>query len=534
MAPVWLPDVRSNQAATGVARVRLVLAAWQLGGIGPAIRPLRAYALLMLHTREHLPVRGREYLRVSRDRKGREYSPTEQHAANVAACGPLGITLGIPYRDLGSASRYQQKRREDFDALLEDLRTGDFNAEILVLWVSSRGSRKVSEWAEMVDLLAERKIKIYVTTHDRLYDPNVRHDWRTIMDDAVRSEDEARTISENTLRGVNGNAERGEPYGRCPYGYRRIYDPRNGRLVRQEPDPIEAPFVAEIIDRLYVGDTLHAIATDFEKRGVPSRSGTRWTAQRIRIMAMNYAYIGKRVHDPKRTSSSWLTSEAQIVDATWPPIVKVDRFLTVQRIFAQRRITDTKKMIARPGRAVHLLSFQPGITCEVCGDCLRVYDRFKRYRCNTFGHVSVMKDELDNLIMKLVIAMLSRPDNFVPDVIDESELTAIRTELAEQRIEYKALSGLSVRLAAQMEPPLLSRIRDLEARERELTMPAEFDGMLRPGADIAARWLIAPLSAQRMVVRVLTQPRYLGCVRLARADSWRVPLAHRVSFACLL
>lgn len=57
---------------------------------------------------------GREYLRVSQDKSGRERNPEEQHDENAEAAGGWGIALGEPYRDVGSASDFARRTRDDF------------------------------------------------------------------------------------------------------------------------------------------------------------------------------------------------------------------------------------------------------------------------------------------------------------------------------------------------------------------------------------------------------------------------------------
>src|SRR5438445_6935124 len=94
---------------------------------------------------------GREYLRVSFDHSGYERSNDDQHEDNASAAEQFGITLGKPYRDVGSASRFNHKERDDFVRLMRDLREDTFGADLLVLWENSRGSRKPREWLDLID-----------------------------------------------------------------------------------------------------------------------------------------------------------------------------------------------------------------------------------------------------------------------------------------------------------------------------------------------------------------------------------------------
>ena len=145
----------------------------------------------------------------------------------------------------------------------------------MVIWESSRGSRRVGEWASLLDKLEDAGIKVHVATHGRTYDPANHRDRRTLMEDAVDSEYESGKASTRIKRALTANAANGKPHGQIPYGYRREYDVLpNGRrvLVAQVPDEREAPVVRELFDRLRQGHSLRSIARDFEQRGIRGRS----------------------------------------------------------------------------------------------------------------------------------------------------------------------------------------------------------------------------------------------------------------------
>ena len=104
----------------------------------------------------------REYLRVSQDRSGIGKSPDQQHDEMERECRARSWRLHpVPYRDDNrSASRYARKTREGFLDLMADLKTGTFGADLLGIWESSRGSRRTSEWLELIDMCMERDVKI--------------------------------------------------------------------------------------------------------------------------------------------------------------------------------------------------------------------------------------------------------------------------------------------------------------------------------------------------------------------------------------
>ena len=245
-------------------------------------------------------LKGREYLRVSQDRSGRARSVEEQHDDNVRACGAHGFTInGEAYSDVSlSASRYATKVRGDFARLLADLEAGRFGADVLVLWESSRGSRRVGEWATLVDDLEDSGVLVHVTTHGRTYDCANARDRRTLLEDAVDAAFQSDKASAAILRAAAATAARGEPHGRTPYGYARTYDPKTRKLIAQEPEPAEAAVVRELFARLRKGHSLRAIAGDFAARGVTTRTGKPFTAQHLRDVALRPIYGGYRIHTP--------------------------------------------------------------------------------------------------------------------------------------------------------------------------------------------------------------------------------------------
>src|SRR5262245_26961273 len=101
----------------------------------------------------------RGLLRVSLDASGIERSNDEQLADIVAAVERSRdwVLSSLPaYRDVGSASRYATKKRESWEALLADLRADRFTDDGLIIWESSRASRQVWEWCQLLELMQQR------------------------------------------------------------------------------------------------------------------------------------------------------------------------------------------------------------------------------------------------------------------------------------------------------------------------------------------------------------------------------------------
>lgn len=471
-------------------------------------------------------VTAREYLRVSMDRSGRQRSVNEQHDDNERAAVAHGLQLGEPYREARdvSASRYSRKVRGGFAALLADLENDRFGADALVLWESSRGSRRVGEWVTLIELCEERGVQVFVTTHGRAYDPSNARDRRSLLEDAVDSEYESAKVSTRAKRAAASNAAAGRPNGSPPLGYRAVYDPRTGRLLNWEPHPDEAPLVVELFRRLAAGHSLRAIARDWKTRGILNDSGTPYSSQHLRQTALRVTYIGKRSH------------RGEITEATWPAIVDESVFWQVQRI-----ITAPERVTTRHGRAVHELSMI--IRCDVCGGPLVCIQRRGRteYRCQRHSCIHIPQRPVDELITAAMLDYLARPDvydAFATTTGGGEQVQRVRGELAKARAELDELHDalgkgeISVRMAARAEPQIEARIASLEYQERELSTPSALHSFMAPGDDVSARWKTAPISTRREVARILLSPDYLGEVRITRCTvrGHRVDVADRIEW----
>jgi site-specific DNA recombinase len=467
----------------------------------------------------------REYLRVSQDRSGRARSVEEQYQDNERAGQAHGFTLnGSAYSDVSlSASRYATKIRGDFARLLADLEAGRFGADVLVLWESSRGSRRVGEWATLVDDLEDAGVLVHVTTHGRTYDCSNARDRRTLLEDAVDAAFQSDKASAAILRAAAATAARGEPHGRIPYGYRRRYHPVTRRLIAQEPEPAEAAVVVELFARLRQGHSLRAIERDFAARGVLTRTGKRWDAKHLRTIALRPAYGGLRVHEAGNRHGNYQGPLDGAVKAVWPALVDAETFHAVRAL-----LQDPQRRTSRPGRGRHLLTLIA--VCDVCGGPLTATYRYtgaREYVCQRGGHVLIDADQLDAHAEQVMLAYLARRDviarlRATPE--GGGELAKVRAELAEARAELASLRAaarggkLTVATLLDVEPGLVTRVEGLEARERELITPPALT-VIPPGEDVAQRWQAAPMSARRQVARLLCSPEILGTLRLGRSPT---------------
>lgn len=488
-------------------------------------------------------IRARDYLRVSLDRSGRARSLAEQHADHQRVAEEQGWSLDEDsYRDASvSASRYSRKSRGGFDRLIADLEHDRFGAHVLMIWESSRGSRRVGEWVNLLELCERRSVRIHVHTHNRTYDPANGRDRRSLLEDAVDGEYESSKLSARLRRAVAANAVAGRPGGRIPYGYRRVFDPQTRQLVAQEPEPSEAPVVAELYRRLVAGHSLHAIARDFEARGIRTRSGLVFSPQHLRSLALCPTYTALRAHrpgtGPRSPGRHTPVAVSEMYEGQWPPLVSRAEWLAVQRL-----LSAPERKTSRPGRGKHLLSLIA--RCGRCGGTVAVahWRGHPEYFCRTKGCVRIPQADVDQIAEQVMLAYLARPEVIetlrAGEQDDDRELSKVRDQLATVRARHDELAEalaagtLSVALAARSEPAILAEIERLEKREKELATPSALRGLIEPGEDVARRWATAPMSTRREIARLLLTPKLIGELRITPSPTpgHRVPAEERIQW----
>lgn len=484
-------------------------------------------------------VTAREYARSSKGKGGRSKSTDDQHTENLAAMGGQGWTEGGSYADTDSA--YDESNpRDDFNRLIADLESGRFGAPgtVLVLWEISRLARRIGKGNQVVKLLEAAGHRVHVTSHGRTYDPSNYNDWDTLITGIKDAEKESRLLSSRTQRGVQSNVtatdDQGEhaarPHGTCPFGFKRDYAMVDGRMrpVRQYEDPEEAPLIRDLFARILAGDSFKSIERDWAELGVTGRRGRPFIAATLRDMATGIHYVGLRA------------SKGEAVKASWPALVPEDTFYAVQRILA-----DPSRRSRRDGGAKHVLT--AALRCNECSGPITVRTRRvgKRrqpaaYECMR-GCVRLAKEGVDAEVIGTLLAYLARPELYAAisaDDTDDSESAAIRTELARRRSELAELEAAETetlaeaRIIAKAVETQTAKIRELEARQRDLAQPSRISEIFPADADkdVAKRWADLPLTARRELAALLLTPELLGEVWIKRSPSpgILVPAADRI------
>lgn len=439
------------------------------------------------------------YGRKSSDDRGK--SVNDQLVEGQAAVEENGWTLGRVFTDDNrSASRFARKEREDFAELLDHIRGGQ--CELLVLWESSRGSRRLAEWAEFLELCRERAVRLHVVSHQRTYDVRIARDWKQLATDGVDAHAESNVTSERSLRGKRRSAAAGRPAGKLQFGFRRVYDDA-GVFVEQVEHPDQAPLVREAAQRVLAGEACNSIAVDFNARGIPGPRGGRWDLTQVKRLCTMPAYAGLRQH------------QGQVVGkAAWKGIHDED---TYSRLLA--RLSDPKRRTQRDSSLKHVLSGL--IRCALCESVMRVLSNrgYLCYTCRGCLRTSVRTTSVEAFIIEMVLVRLergdavsvfSRPERAEDTAKAQAEVAAFEGRLAPF---YAAASAgkISATGLAAIEADLLPQIEAAKARavSAQVVVPEPIRKLVEAPRK---RWPDLTVSQQREAIGLLVAELKVGSV----------------------
>ncbi|WP_026923324.1 recombinase family protein [Glycomyces arizonensis] len=498
------------------------------------------------------PLRAGIYTRVSKDtnrgkiREGASVEAQESESRQAAEDNGWNVVEVYPDNDV-SASKYGRKARKHWARLLADIDAD--RLDVLIMWETSRGSRKLSEWARFLELAEEHRLLIHIVSHGETYDVRKRRHWKALAGEGVDSADESNKTSERVRRDKAATRAKGRPDGKYPFGWRREYDPDTGDLLRQVPHPDEAPVVREVIDRLAGGDTLIGIARDLEARTKLGRSDPKWVpvlpyggsyrAVAVRQIATRPAHVGKIAR----------TGTSELLPAEWDPIVPEDKWWAVQRILSD----PSRRTASRPGRARHLLTRI--MTCATCGAFIEIktISGALRYTCRgnlggarrsgREGCATMRKDWADEYVVSLVAERLAQPDlvSVLLDGDDEAAAGArARAEELRGEIELAWKKVLTEELSLEEYTALKAlrqpKIAAAEAAAENAAVPPLLLSLADPPGtgeryDLVLRaWEEIPIAGRRELVKLLfghLRLRSVGRGRGHTFDPGRIEYAWR-------
>ena len=385
-------------------------------------------------------------------------------------------------------SAFSGKRRPGYERLLADVSAGA--VDVVLAWHPDRLHRSPVELEEFIVAVEKRGVGVQTVTAGQwdLSTATGRFFARQ-LGGVARYESEHR--GERLRAKLEQNATRGVTHGRATYGWRAEYAPDKTRrdVIHQE----EADVVRGIARELLAGESLRSITANLNARGVPSPRGGPWHKGMVRHLVLRERNGGLRVH------------RGQVVgQGTWEPILDPGTYEQVRAVLG-----DPARKTSTGTAAQHLLS---GIArCGVCDTPVRVaWNRtVHSYRCSGRSCVSRRKADVDELVSRVVVARLARPDAvdlFAPDTSKVRRAAAEEVQVLRARLDNAADDYADGKIDARQLERITARLRPAvataEARARAVD-DAPLLADLLDVADVEAAWRSLSLSRRRAVVEAL-------------------------------
>lgn len=359
-------------------------------------------------------------------------------------------TLAGVYVDNDVSAVKERGEGTEWARLLADIRSGA--VEAIAMTDVDRLVRDLEDALTLIKLDGLR----YIVTIDSEYALKTASGERAFVNDATGSRFEVRRKHERAMRGNERRAAAGTyENGARPFGYRRD--------DRRQLHPIEAPLLQEAYARILDGETLYAVAADWNRREISTHSASLareamerdperdsperqahhaakaakaaegWTTPAVKALLLRERNVGRVV----------LRGEVQEgVTARWEPLVDAETFEAVRT-----RLTDPARRTALRGRKAKYLAGGIAV-CAVCGRNMRSSINgagVPAYRCRvdqdrggvTFGHhgtapVSMVDPNLSEAVYE---ALLDDPEAAPHDPRSDAlaDLRRDRLELVRRR-----------------------------------------------------------------------------------------------------
>lgn len=343
---------------------------------------------------------------------------TDQHAQNAEHAKARGYRIVAKFTDDGITG-LGIKERPGFESMLLAADRGDF--KVIIATEEERLARNVEEKLELHAACEDFNI-VFDTIRDGYVDPSTDSGEFMSTVRAAVGKIESRRKARRQRDTSDVRAAEGLPTARPGYGYRR----EDGRDVVVEA---EAVVIREAARRVLAGDSLRGIATDLNRRGIPSprtaelvhkahRDKTEypdpipWQGITLRQLIRRPSLAGLRTHRGKVVGTFNPEMHPAILDEG-----------THARLEAL--LTDPNRAQGTGGRTpVHLLS---GLAvCGRCGDSLG--GRMKRipgwtpkpgskskavkaaYACGTCHKVRRIQEPVDEFVTENILQRLEQPD----------------------------------------------------------------------------------------------------------------------------
>lgn len=285
------------------------------------------------------PRRAAIYARLSVDRDGKKVGIETQVEDSIKLASERGWNVVGQYIDRNLTAADRLVNRPQYDRMVTDFNAGLFTA--VVCWDLDRLTRQPRQLEDWIDA-AESKDVALVTANGEA-DLTLDGGRLYARVKVAVAKGEAERASARQKRSKQARRENGKWHGgTVPFGYRL----KEGHLA---PSDTEVTLLREAIRRILDDhEPMHSVVTDWNRKGIQTRSGKHWRQSNLRSILMNRTLLGETKAGVKG----------------WDAIVDQRTFDRLQAL-----LTDpSRKITHSPGVKTQRLAMGGGLTtCAKCG-----------------------------------------------------------------------------------------------------------------------------------------------------------------------
>ena len=408
------------------------------------------------------------YIRMSTAKQ--EDSPERQRREINALAKREGYRIVEWYADEGLTGT-KSKNRPKFQELLVDAAAGKFGA--VLIHEHSRFSREdVFDAMAHFKLLKDCGVKLVTSSRGEIRFDDLGGMIMTIVDQhGARSE--AIKLAERGLSGKLAKADRGDRFGRAPFGYdREILNSKgevihrvhfqerfqappksNSRLVPSADDAAVSG-VSFAFEALTRGESLVSIATELNQRGLRTCNGNPFIPQQVKRLIENPVYAGVFRFGHTPTGEFARSEELILKEQNHPGIVSMGLFNCAQEMLKTICFT---RASTKPGR--YMLAGL--VQCDHCGSKTCGFSATGDGKHRTWYRCSRVNNGVTNCDRKPLVSA-PRLEGFILRTVAERVLTPENCE----RIIAVARQGQS-RVEPGIEPTQIAELERRIARAEE-------------------------------------------------------------------
>lgn len=401
--------------------------------------------------------------------------------------------------DDNDMSAFDGRTRPGFEAMLDDMKNGQFRA--LICWHTDRLYRSMKDLERLIDIADANRVQIRtVQGGDLDLSTSAGRMTARILGSVARQESEHK--GERQRRANDQAAAAGKwVSANRPFGYTQGGQPL-------EP---EAGLYRQAVTDVLAGKSIRAVAAQWNAAGVRGTRGRPFNSPTMRRLLINPRYAALRVHRGK-----------VVGPGDWEPLIDAD---THHGLVA---------FLSDPARAI-CTSFErkyigSGVyRCGVCGGPMRhavpggKNPGGRRYVCREANHVARIGAPLDEYVESLVLGRLSQPGvherltvMLDDSEVDVAELQTRRAGLQARLDDLAALFAEGAIDASQLRrgtSDLRAQLAGVDAALGELTRRSPVADLIVAGGELQNRWdaltpdLKGKVVQELMTVTVLPAPR---------------------------